>query len=241
MKSLTGPAHIFAFDPFKESATPDHALGTRSETADGRVYRYGWAGEAITLAHLATGPAINSALISMTVIAGAKDATNLTFTNAATTTTAGYFDQGFAAISAGTGIGQLLQIARLEALVSGASSAVTLEDPIQTALDTTSRLDLVQNPYAQVLMTATATLEPVGVPMLTVTTQYYAWFQTRGVAALRTDATIAAGTWFFNDGSVAGEVDVGTEAAGVVNPQAGRAYQLAGAANLTHPVFLTIE
>ena len=55
------------------------------------------------------------------------------------------------------------------------------------------------------------------------------------------DATVAAGTWFFNDGSAAGEVDVGTEAAGVVNPQAGRAYQLAGAQNYYHPVFLTID
>ncbi len=241
MKAFTGPSLIFDLDPYKESSVKEHALGQVAETADGRKFRYSWMGETVTVGRLCTGPAINTSLATMAVLAGAAGATRITFTNAATTTTAKYFDEGFATISYGTGAGQIYKIQTLPALVSGAASYVDIEDPIVTALDTTSKLDLVQNPNSQVLMTATATLEPVGVALIGFTSQYYGWLQTRGVSCVYADATVAAGTWFFADGSVAGGVDVGTEAASIVNPQAGRAYQNAGAQAYWHNVFLTID
>ncbi len=225
----------------KESQYPQHKLGEGADTVDGRVFRYGWAGESITISHLATAGVIDTALASQVVITGAKGDKHIDFTSGATTTTANYFDQGFAGISAGTGRGQNFKIANLPALSSSATSIVHLEDPIVTALATDSRLDIVQNPYAQCLMTATETLTPVGVPMLTVTTQYYAWFQTRGVAVLASDTTIAAGTGFHNDDSVAGEVEAVTEADLVIDVTAGHAYQNAGAQDISHHVFLTIE
>jgi hypothetical protein len=238
---LGAPAAIFDLNPYDENSVQMHQLGTRGETGDGRVFRYAWAGEALTLGHLVTGPAIDTTLGTMAVISGAAGATSINFTNGANTATGSYFSEGFAAISLGTGLGQIFKIDHMPTLVSGGSSYVYLEDPIVTALDTTSKLDIVQNPYAQCLLTATATLEPVGVPLITMTTQYYGWLQTRGVCAVLSDGTIVAGTSFFNDGSVAGAIDVSTEASWVVNPQAGRAYQLAGAASYYHPVFLTIE
>lgn len=225
----------------KESQYPLHRLGEGAESVDGRKFRYSWMGEAITVGRLATSGAIDTALTGMTVITGAKGDKHIDFTNAATTTTATYFDEGYAVVSLGTGLGQIFRIKSLPALVSGATSIVYLEDPIETALDTTSRLDLVQHPNSQVLMTATATLNPVGVSLMTFTTQYYGWLQTRGVCAVHNDNTIAAGTAVFNDGSEAGGVDIATEAAWVVNPMVGRAYQLAGADTYHHPVFLTIE
>lgn len=241
MKAFTGPSLIFDLDPYKESSVKEHALGQVAETADGRKFRYSWMGEAITIGRLCTGPAIDTALATMAVITGAADAVEINFTNGATTTTAGYFDEGFATISFGTGAGQIFKIQRLPALSSGASSYVYLEDPISTALDTTSKLDLVQNPNSQVLMTATATLTPVGVSLRAFTTQYYGWLQTRGVAPVFADGTIAAGSGAMNDASAAGAVEIVTEASYIVNPMVGRAYQNAGAQNYWHNIFLTID
>lgn len=241
MKAFTGQPAIFDLDPYAESSTQQHQLGARAETADGRMFRYSWMGEAITVGRLATAGAINTNLDNMAVLTGAAGATKITFTNAATTTTAKYFDGGLAVVSFATGAGQVHKIKSLPALVSGAASYVDLEDPLLTALDTTSKLTLVQNPNSQVLMTATATLEPVGVALRTFTTQYYGWLQTHGMCAVHSDNTIVAGTWFFNDGSEAGAVDVATEAASIVNPQAGRIYQIASASGYWTPVFLTID
>jgi hypothetical protein len=241
MKAFGGVPAIYNVDPYKETSVQYHQLGAIAETGDGRKFRYSWMGEEITVGRLATAGAINTSLANMAVISGAAGSKKINFTNAATTTTAKYFDEGYAIISYATGGGQIFKIDSLPALVSAASSWVYLEDPIVTALDTTSKLDLVQHPNSQVLMTATATLEPVGVSLITFTTQYYGWLQTHGVATVHMDATVAAGTNFFNDGSEAGAVDVGTEAGWVVNPTAGRAYQIAGADEYWTPVFLTID
>ena len=82
----------------KESQYPQHKLGEGADTVDGRVFRYGWAGESITISHLATAGVIDTALASQVVITGAKGDKHIDFTSGATTTTANYFDQGFAGI-----------------------------------------------------------------------------------------------------------------------------------------------
>ena len=90
--------------------------------------------------------------------------------------------------------------------------------------------------------TATATLHPTGVPLAAVTAAGdFCWLQTRGVCAVFSDGTIAAGSKAESDGSVAGAIDVVVEADFVVNPQLGNAYHLAGAQNYAHPFFLTID
>lgn len=241
MSRLSGVTTIAGQDIFTQSANKMHALGQLAETSDGRKFRYSWMGEEITVGRLATGPAINTNLATLAVLTGAAGSKRITFTNAATTTTAGYFDEGYATISYATGAGQVFKIDSLPALVSGAASYVDLDDPIRTALDTTSKLDLVQHPNSQVLMTATATLEPVGVSPIGFTSQYYGWLQTHGVAAVYSDSTTAAGSRLNNDGSVAGAVEIVVEADFVVNPDVGRAYQNAGASAYWHNVFLTID
>jgi hypothetical protein len=130
----------------------------------------------------------------------------------------------------------------MAALVNGAASTVYLDDPIKVALDTTSRIDIVANPWNRVLHTATATLQPTGVPLVAVAALGDScWLQTRGICAVFANATIAAGSGAFNNGSVAGALDVATEASYIVNPRVGQAYHLAGAQNYAHPVFLTID
>lgn len=241
---LGGVAQVLDFNPYEIVTTDNaqaHNIGERVYDAD-RIFRYAVAGEALAAGYMTTEPTGNTNLSTMAVISGALGAKVINFTNAATTTTAGYFDEGYVCVSYGTGIGQTYKIERMAALVSGASSYVYLFDPIKVALDTTSKIDIVANPWNRVLHTATATLHPTGVPLRAVTAAGdYCWLQTRGVCAVFSDGTIAAGTKAESDGSVAGAIDVVVEADFVVNPQLGNAYHIAGAQNYAHPFFLTID
>ena len=240
---LESTAQILDFDPYsiRTEAGPTHNIGEKVIAAD-RIFRYAVAGEALVAGYLTTEPTGNTSLITMAVITGDINSGEINFTNAATTTTAGYFDEGYVVVSYGTGIGQTYKIKSLAALVSGASSYVYLFDRIKVALDTTSKIDIVANPWNRVLHTATATLHPTGVPLVAVTAAGdYGWLQTRGICGVFADGTIAAGTKAESDGSVAGAIDVVVEADFVVNPQVGSAYHIAGAQNYAHPFFLTID
>ena len=241
---LGGIAQILDFDPYsiRTEADSTHLVGELVMADDGRVFRHAVAGEALSAGYMTTEPTGDILLITMAVVTGAKGAKSINFTNAATTTTAGYFDEGYVAVSYGTGIGQTYKIANMAALVSAASSYVYLHDPIVVALDTTSKIDIVASPWNRVMHTATATLRPTGVPLVAVTAAGdFCWLQTRGICAVFSDGTITAGSGAESDGSVAGAIDVIVEADYVVNPRVGRAYHLAGAQNYAHPVFLEID
>jgi hypothetical protein len=239
---LESQALILDFDPYsiRTEAEATHNVGELVVTAD-RKFRFAKAGEALSAGYLAVQDAI-VAEISMAVVSGSKGDDKIVFTNAATTTTAGDYDGGYAVISYGTGIGQTYKIKSMAALTSGGASTVYIDGPIVTALDTTSKLDLVKNLYMDVTMTATATLQPAGVPLVAVTADNdFCWLQTRGVCGVFADGTAAAGTGVENDGSVAGAIDVIVEADYVVNPLVGRAFWHPAAASYAHPVFLMID
>ena len=244
MSVLGGIAQVMDFNPYeiRTEAEATHNIGDLVWTGDGRAFRFAAAGEALAAGYLTTEPTGNTNLITMAVITGAKGDRDIDFTNAATTTTAGYFDGGYVCVSFGTGIGQTFRVTRLDALVSGATSVVYIDGPIPVALDTTSKIDIVASPWNRVMHTATATLLPTGVPLVAVTAAGdFAWLQTHGVCGVFSDTTNAAGSRLNQDGSVAGAVEVVVEADFVVNPDVGYAYHLAGAQNYAHPVFLTID
>lgn len=237
---LQSQAQIIDFDPYsiRTEAEATHNIGELMVTAD-RKFRFAKAGEALSAGYLAVQDDIATE-ITMAVLTGAKGATKITFTNAANATTEGDYDEGYAIVSYGTGIGQTYKIRHMAALVSGAASEVELYDQIVTALDTTSKLDLVKNLYMDVKHTATNTLMPAGVPLVAVTADNdFCWVQTRGVCGIFADGTIPAGNQIINDASSAGAVDVA--AAAVTTPFPGRGFWHAGAAGYAHPIFLTID
>lgn len=88
-------------------------------------------------------------------------------TNGSTVLNVNKFAGGYAIVASGTGIGQLLKIASHQPAANAATFVVTLEDPIQTTLDATSKISLLQNPYANVIISpaTTATGGPVGVSL----------------------------------------------------------------------------
>jgi hypothetical protein len=239
MKAFTGPTFITDLDPFKESSVKEHAYGQRAETQDGRVFRYAKTGEAITVGRVTVSPAIDATLVNCAVTAvAAIGALQISFTNAATTATENEYAEGYAIISYGTGAGQILKVKSHAALTSGGASVVYLEDPLVTALDTTSKVELTHNPWNGVMMTASAVTKPTGGALIAFDKGYYGWFQTRGVFPGIADGTITAGYELQCDGSTAGDVELlGTYT---------QAYQIGNAIKATasgyfHPVWLNID
>lgn len=91
-------------------------------------------------------------------------------TNGSTVLNVNKFQGGYVIVASGTGIGQMFKIASHAPAANAATFVVTLEDPIQTTLDATSKISLLQNPYTNVIITpaTTATAGPVGTTLYNI-------------------------------------------------------------------------
>lgn len=91
-------------------------------------------------------------------------------TNGSTVLNVNKFALGQLIVASGTGAGQILGISSHQPAANGATFVVTLEDPIQTTLDATSKISLLQNPYSNVIISpaTTATGGPVGVSLYNI-------------------------------------------------------------------------
>lgn len=231
----------------------DSLCGVRFNTNDGRqvvMVRNG--GTEIAAASIGSGllvqaPAEVTAFnnLAMTVPA-AQPATAGTYailvTNGATVLNVNEYANGYALVSAGTGIGQTLQIASQQAAAASGTFILTLQDPIQVTLDATSTITLVRNPYIGVVVSATgltgtvvgATFYVIGAGTASVynntsgalTTQgqpVYAFVGCHGVWGVRADATgtPAVGLPASASTTTAGDVTVFTAAKQYIGNMAG--------------------
>lgn len=227
---------LAAQDIWSESQYQRHQLGALGETSDGRLFRYAKMGEAVTAGRICQSPPIDSLTVKMSVTAvAAIGAKEVSFTHAATTSTANEYAEGFLIVSYGTGIGQTLKIKNHAALTSGGASTVYLEDPLIVALDTTSRVDLAHNPWNGVLMSTSLVTTAGGGALRDFTSGYYGWLQTRGVFGAFADGVAAAGYSFSFDASEDGSIDV--TANDLTQVTLGQAIQ-ASEDGYAHPVYL---
>lgn len=92
--------------------------------------------------------------------------TQILVTNGGTVLNVNQFQSGQLIVESGTGAGQTLQIASHQPAAASATFVVTLADPIVTTLDATSKVSLLYNPYAGILISNHTTLgSPVGVTL----------------------------------------------------------------------------
>lgn len=153
----------------------------------------------------------------------------VTVTLGATQAAPNLYQGGLAVVNAGTGIGQTLRISSHPATAASGSMAVTLEDNPVVALDTTSKICLIAQPYSGVVINpTTATASPAGVslyaiPASTTTTQviggvtytvpstnYYGFIQTKGVVSCLSDVSVASvGLRVSSSTTTAGAITVG--------------------------------
>ena len=232
----------FAQGIYQTSSTAKEALGTRRQLKDGREFVYAKAGAADlaagklgVAADVAAGHA-DEAILAVVAI-GTKVLT-VTVT-AGTAIVANALKDGAFQINDGTGEGYSYPIVSNSAIdASGTDVSLTLSEGIKVALDTTSEFTLVHNPWKGVVE-GTTLGAAVGVPVVAVTTLYYYWAQTRGLANCLMGGTVALGSALMQDNAgVAGAFIIMT-GAGVV-PQLGYVHGFAGVDTEYQPVMLQI-
>lgn len=206
----------------------------------GRTFVYSKAG-AVALAQgklcVQATPIANHQNIAVQA-AAAVDASTVTVTLGATAATLNQYEDGFMVVSDATGEGTCYGIKSNPAADASANLVLTLHDRIHEALDTTSEVCLIPNPYNGVVISVTDQADvPAGVPLNGVTALYYCWLQTGGICPVLADEAVTQGLVVTIGSSVAGSVE-GQDAAG--EPEVGRAY-IALVDTEYCPVYLTIR
>lgn len=223
--ALSQRPQVLEQDIHQISSTQQGALGLVAETKDGRQFRYGLAGASnLALGKLAQQPAVVTTHQNIVVAGNAGD-TFVTVTLGATNNaTQDQYKDGYLSGLTGTGAGQTVRIRGHSPITAGASGILLLADPLTTTFASTPKASLTLNPYAGAIISSTAdtTQQVVGVPIITVTALFYAWFQTRGIAAVLANGTPAAGTGLIKSATTAGAVD--TEATGTITQRVGQVY-----------------
>jgi hypothetical protein len=222
---LSQRQHVLEQDFNQISSVQQGWLGERAETRDGRVWRYGLAGASnLAIGKMTQAPLGVANHQNLVVVAAqaAGDKT-VTVTLGGTAATLNQYQMGYAVVYDSTGAGQALVIRNHSAQTSTTGNVVLqLDDPITTAITTSSKISLSANPYASLIISdasGSATTDLfTGVPCIAVTAANYGWFQVAGVAAVLTDGTPAVGAGVIQ-GTTAGAVAV--EAAASVGQRLG--------------------
>ncbi len=201
-------------------------LGTRWDLEDGRELTLVLAGAV----NLAAGKLMqNAALIAnhqnlVTVSFTAYSSNGLTPASAVVTlggtaVTANQYALGYAVVTAGTGLGQTLQIAShlAQATTTGNVSIVFADGP-NVALDATSTISLVPQPGNGVIVTPASapTNRQIGVTLYPITAANYGYVVSKGVVACLNASGTTAGNSLSASQSVAGAVITGVLADGFV-------------------------
>lgn len=173
-------------------------VGTLGTTQDGRWYRFCQNGGTLLVpGNVICGPAPVSDYVNLTATATAVGATTVTFTQGATAITQNQFKDGWLSVSVTPGAGYIYGISSHNAVGSATSYAWPLApgESIQVALTTTSRLDLIPNPYRGVIQAPATTLTstPVGVCVSPIPADDYGWIQVQGMANVLTAGTLVIG------------------------------------------------
>ncbi len=232
MSALTADLLITPQDLFDITVTtPGTSLGARATTGDGRYFRYAQAGAvALVPGTLQQAAAEVTGNQNLTAVAAAVGAKTLVSTSTVTIT-ANQYQGGWALITTSAGVGYQYQIGSHAAYTSAAPT-FNLTDPIQVALTTGSRIDLVTNLYANTVQNPTvATSAPSGVAIAATPIGYYGWLQTSGVANVLADGTVTVGTSVDASNGTAGAVEahvsggvqalVGTAVTGIATTEYG--------------------
>jgi len=196
------------------ASTQAMTLGSKFVDQAGNTYRYCLVGgTALVPGKLYQAPAEITNHQNLTPAAAAIGATSVTVTLGNTATTANQYAEGYLVVTVTPGQGYKYRISSHPAASGSATCVITLEDPILVALTTSSRVDLVLNPYSGVIVNpTTASSCPVGAAIYPTAASTYGFIQTGGIAPLLVDdQTVVVGT----------NVAASNQAAGAIEPATG--------------------
>jgi len=236
----------FAQGIYAQSVSAKEVLGTLRITQDGRKFRYAKdGGSDLVAGKMGLATALSAYVVREVILAAVaigKSTLDLTITTG-TAIAENELRGGYFTTQTGTGAGQNLLIAGNTAMASdGTTIQVALEDPIRVALDTTTYFTLSRSMWWAVVESATGEAPACGVAPIAVTTLYYYWAQTGGMAGVLQEATDALGCNMCVSTATAGAV-VSVTNGGVDAdlPFVGVNYGMAGATGEYTPVLLTID
>ena len=193
--------------------------GTQLEMQDGRAYRFAMAGGTlIVIGDLLQSPANVADDVGRTGIAAALGARSPTLTTGSAVT-ANEYSEGFFVVSVDPGKGLYAIDNHLAGTTAVAYNLAAGHAIRVAALTTTSRVDLIRNPYKGVIQApaTTPTAAPAGVAVSAIAaTTGCGWVQTKGLAAVLTSGSL-----------IIGNRAVASIGAGAVGPQAGAGLAIA--------------
>ena len=194
-------------------------LGTVVESRDGRMWR--WckagasdlvAGNTIQAPAFLTNHTVMGVATPTAALGGRLGDTYVSVTPGATAGAANLYAEGFASVSVTPGLGYTYQISSHLAITSSTAFVLNFmpSDPIQIALTASSKIDVIHNPYQNVIQCPVTTLTGrlVGVASYIITAAQNGWVQTRGPAGVLNKGTTGVGLGVGSPGSAAGAVVV---------------------------------
>ena len=197
--TLSGVPQVVAADLLTNSATnPGVGIGSYVETADGRGYRFAKVGAVATVAgKVYQGPALDATNMQpsggLTPAAAAIGDTSVTISTS-TTLAANLLAGALMSVVVTPGQGYTYRVAGNTATAGATGAVITLDDPIQVALTTSSRVIFAHNKYNGVVIEpGTPTAAIAGVPNSIITAAYFGWLQVRGACAVLFTGTGVAG------------------------------------------------
>lgn len=182
-KSVIGPWKQGLYDI---SAAATEIVGTIREDVQGNKYRYAKAGSTGLSASLQTVAVAEDAdWVSEAASAHSVGDRTLTLTIKAPGATGvnneDYFAGGQIVMQDGTAEGIRYPILYSSAVAAaGTSITITIDQPLVEAITSGTEFTLVHSPYMATVISATATDQATGVPLVDVTAAYYYWSQTGG-------------------------------------------------------------
>lgn len=239
---FTQDAATSPVDLRSNSSVQECDLGTKVVSKDGRAFRYVKAGgTTLVIGTLLDGPATVSNHTNIAVAAtAAAGSTTVTVTLGATAATANQYAGGVLVVNDENGEGYTYTIKSHPAADASASLTLTLDDnePIVTALTTSSEVTLIPNQYNGVVIHAQSEAgASVGVCTYPITNGRYGWIQTRGpVSVLHDNAPAEIGEGVSASTTTDGCV---TELAASLTPIGTALAQ--GVSTEENPVFLMID
>jgi hypothetical protein len=244
LSQVSGPSGV-AVDMFSFTSDQKHPLGTIAVTRDGRMFRYGQAGDTLlVVGNLLQAIPKVTAHLANTPPAVAVGATSFTYTPGAATGVANLYAEGYLNVDTTPGNGYIYKVSGHAAI--GSSTAFTLfldpDDAIQVALTTSSRVGLHTNPWKLMVQCPTAiTARVAGFCVSPMAINNYGWTQTRGPVSALINGTPAITSPVANSGTTAGAVDVWTTAAAAVTVTPVGYMMQVGVSTKNNLVFATVD
>ncbi len=188
-------------------------------------------GSTLVPGNVIAAPAIQTNHVGNTATATAAGATTVTFTQGATAVTQNEYKDGYLVVSVTPGAGYTYKISSHDAVGSAASYAWPLApgESIQVALTSTSRLDLIPNPYRGVIQAPVTTLtsQPVGIAVSAPLANGYAWLGVKGIFGVLTSGTLIIGEQAISPAGAAGAVGPNSSGGSEVEVIIGRVARVA--------------